>query len=255
MGDPENTTKTANITLDPSKEGVKVTLVGNCTDGIKQGISLEWTDMEGKNKSKISLERSVSLTFTKDVNSSSYGITDIEGRAEVKVKNSSLFVTFSNYYSAPLLVIPLNNSYSCATMDTIMFNVTWTNSTTPTTSTTTTKSTTHTSKKTTHTTKKTTPTTTKTTHNTTKTTPTTTKTTHTTTKTTPTTTKTTHTTTKTQTTTEKTTTTTTKTTTTTTKIATTTEKKMWLRMRRSADNFGETSNKDSNTTSTKPTTP
>merc|ERR1711962_1395492 len=190
MGDPENTTKTVNITLDPSKEGVKVTLVGNCTDGIKQGISLEWTDMEGKNKSKISLERSVTLTFTKDVNSSSYGITDIEGRAEVKVKNSSLFVTFSNDYSAPLLVIPLNNSYSCPTMDTIMFNVTWT---------TTTKSTTHTSKKTTHTTKKTTPTTSKTTHNTTKTTPTTTKTTHNTTKTTPTTTKTSHTTTKTQT--------------------------------------------------------
>merc|ERR1719342_1400531 len=30
---------------------------------------------------------------------------------------------------------------------------------------------------------------------------------------------------------------------------------MWLRMRRSADNFGEASDGDSNTTSTKPTTP
>merc|ERR1719500_1660809 len=69
----------------------------------------------------------ISITFTKNGtgDSGTYGISSIAGMAEVVVEKKSKYVHFSGSYSNPLMVTPINNSFTCATNEPISLNSTF----------------------------------------------------------------------------------------------------------------------------------
>lgn len=80
---PDDPSSSMTLTLDPSKDGVNVSLVGNCSTS-SQGMGLTWRDEDLLNPNN-TLDRMISITFTKNGTgeSGTYGITSIVGMAEV----------------------------------------------------------------------------------------------------------------------------------------------------------------------------
>eukprot|EP00092_Neocalanus_flemingeri_P001655 GFUD01001765.1.p1 GENE.GFUD01001765.1~~GFUD01001765.1.p1 ORF type:complete len:357 (-),score=66.14 GFUD01001765.1:17-1087(-) len=140
--DPSDATQKIDITLDPSNKNVTVT--GKCPkDSKTQEITLAWEDVDHIDKKNL-LDRNITMIFTKNMNTSMYGITEISGTVEVRVvnKTGSSFVDIVGDFSSPLLETPVNQSYTCPSDGPISLNVTWPGSGTTTTTTTTTPTTT-----------------------------------------------------------------------------------------------------------------
>merc|ERR1711970_547391 len=164
---PNDPSKMIDISADPSKN---ITVTGKCPkNATMQELTLSWEDEDKIDKNN-TLDRNITMFFTKNVTTSTYGISEIKGTVEVRVVNqtNTSFVDLAGTFSPLLLETPVNKSYTCPSDSPINLKVTWHGSgkpstTTTTTTTTTTKKTTTTTKKTTTTPKKTTTTTKKTT--------------------------------------------------------------------------------------------
>ena len=97
--DPNDATKKIDITVDPSNKNITVS--GKCPKTSKtqvnkkidrrfhlklviiQEITLAWKDADHADKSN-TLDRNITMIFTKNENASSYGITEISGTIEVR---------------------------------------------------------------------------------------------------------------------------------------------------------------------------